>query len=149
MINFMHNFISKRTKNILNFIIPVIVVMVFVMPFFVQAATSVTDTGNKTTTTDTGNIKMNIKIDNPFKQDTIEGLIKTIVNDILMPIGGVIAVLMVMYAGFLFVTARGNEKQIGDAKQALFWAVIGAAILLGALVISQAISATINQLKAS
>jgi hypothetical protein len=90
-----------------------------------------------------------IKIDNPFKQDTIEGLIKTIVNDILMPIGGVIAVLMVMYAGFLFVTARGNEKQIGDAKQALFWAVIGAAILLGALVISQAISATINQLKAS
>jgi hypothetical protein len=69
------------------------------------------------------------------------------VNNILIPIGGVVAVLMIMYAGFLYVTAGGNEAKIKTAHQALTWAVIGAAILLGAWVISQAIQGTINQLK--
>lgn len=88
---------------------------------------------------------MNIKIENPFKQDSIRGLIETIVKEILVPVGAVIAVIMVMYAGFLYVTARGNPAQIQQAHQALLWAVIGAAILLGAWVISEAISGTIKQ----
>jgi len=93
-------------------------------------------------------VSMNIKIENPFKKDTIKGLIETIVNDILIPIGGVVAVLMIMWAGFLYVTARGDPGQIKKAHDALLWAVIGAAILLGAWVISKAIGATIDQLKA-
>lgn len=80
---------------------------------------------------ETSNPTFNIQIPNPFAADNIYELIEKIVNDILMPVGGVIAALMVMYAGFLFVTARGNEAQITKAKQALLWAVIGAAILLG------------------
>ncbi len=88
-----------------------------------------------------------IKIENPFKKDTIRGLIETIVKDILMPIGGVVAVLMIMYAGFLYVTAGGDPGQIKKAHDALLWAVIGAAILLGAWVISEAISKTIDQLR--
>lgn len=95
-----------------------------------------------------GGTSFNIKIVNPFKKDTIEGLIKTIVDDILMPIGGVVAVMMIMYAGFLYVTARGNESKISEAHKALTWAVIGAAILLGAWVISTAIGTTIDQLRA-
>ena len=54
---------------------------------------------------------------------------------------------MIMYAGFLYVTARGNSSKIEKAHNALLWAVIGAAILLGAWVISQAISSTIDQLR--
>lgn len=86
-------------------------------------------------------------IKNPFKQSSIQGLIETLIKDILMPIGGVIAVLMIMYAGFLYVTARGDTTQIKKATEALKYAVIGSAILLGAWVISQAISATIGQLR--
>ena len=89
-----------------------------------------------------------ITIINPFKQDTIKGLIETIVNDILIPIGAVIAVMMIMYAGFMYVTAKGDPGQIKKAHDALLWAVIGAAILLGAWVIEKAISTTIDQLKA-
>ena len=65
----------------------------------------------------------------------------------ILPIGGVIAVLMIMYAGFLFVTAGGEPAKITKAKDALLYAAIGAAILLGAWVISEAIGGTIKELK--
>ncbi|MEK7634938.1 MAG: hypothetical protein AAB446_00690 [Patescibacteria group bacterium] len=89
-----------------------------------------------------------IAIPNPLQNTTgtIPDLIIAIIDNIVLPIGGVVAVLMVMYAGFLFVTARGNEKKITDAKQAILYACIGAAILLGSKVIATAIQATIEQL---
>ncbi len=122
-------------------------IMIFVIPLFVSAQASTGNTGDRTSTGNTGNTATNIVIANPFKQDTIKGLIETIVNEILMPIGGVVAVMMIMYAGFLYVTARGDPGQIKKAHDALLWAVIGAAILLGAWVISKAIGVTIDQLK--
>lgn len=89
-----------------------------------------------------------IEIKNPFKGgSSIPALIETIVRQILMPIGGVIAVLMIMYAGFLYVTAAGDPGQIKKAHDALLYAVIGAAILLGAFAISTAIQGTINELR--
>lgn len=136
-------FKSTKAKNILSYFISIFMISVCVVPFLVQAQTTVTNNGTTVTNPATGPIV----IVNPFKANTIQDLIKTIVNDILMPIGGVVAVLMIMYAGFLFVTARGNPAQIEKAKDALLWGVIGAAILLGAWVISQAISTTIDQLK--
>lgn len=91
---------------------------------------------------------VNFTLKNPFGQNTtLTGLINKIIDDLLIPIGAVVSVLMIIYAGFLFVTARGNEKQIGDAKQALLYACIGAAILLGAKIISTVIQGTIDQLK--
>jgi len=137
-------------KNILSLFILMTVVMVFAMPLFTYAQGGKTlpnPPAGGTTQPPPAPIKMNIQIDNPFKKSTIKDLIETIVNDILIPIGAVVAVLMIIYAGFLFVTARGNETQITKARQALLWAVIGAAILLGAWVISQAITTTIDQLK--
>jgi hypothetical protein len=135
----------KNKKNILNHILSALVIMIIIIPFLVQAQGSNPPSGGGGSNTPSGAII----IVNPFKQDTIEGLINVVLNDILIPIGGVVAVIMVMYAGFLFVTARGNEAQITKAKQALLYAVIGAAILLGAKVISDAISKTITQLKVS
>ncbi len=140
MQNFMFN---KSAKNI--FII--LAIIIFATPALLLAQSTGT-TGNTTTSSGTtGGVKPPITIINPFKQDTIQGLIETIVNDILIKIGGVIAVLMIMYAGFLFVTARGDTTKITKAKDALLYTVIGAAILLGAWVISQAIQNTIDQLR--
>lgn len=93
-------------------------------------------------------IKFNIKISNPFSGgNDLYAFIKTIINEILIPIGGVIAVLMIMYAGFLYVTARGNQAQITKAHEALLYSAIGAAILLGAWVIAGAIEGTVKQLQ--
>lgn len=65
------------------------------------------------------------------------------VLDIVVKVGAPIAVVMVIYAGMLFVLARGNDEKLKEAKRALLWALIGTMILLGAQVIANAISATI------
>lgn len=137
----------KNYKNIIkHFVSGFILIMIFVAPVLVlgQGGTNIQETPGGTNIQP---VKMNIKINNPFKQDTIQGLINTIINDILIPIGSVVAVLMIMWAGFQYVTARGDTTKITEARKALFWTVIGAAILLGARILSDAIGRTIEQLK--
>ena len=89
-----------------------------------------------------------IKFPRPFKGtgESLEDFVNLLIQDILMPIGGVVAVLMIMYAGFLYVTAGGKPDQIKKLVKP-FSAVIGAAILLGAYVISSAIFKTLEALK--
>jgi heme/copper-type cytochrome/quinol oxidase subunit 2 len=61
-------------------------------------------------------------------------------------IGAIIVIFMLVYVGFLFVTARGNETKLTAAKQALLWTVVGALILLGAKAIAIGICQTANAL---
>ena len=51
---------------------------------------------------------------------------------------------MLVYVGFLFVAARGNEEKISSARSALVWTVVGGLILLGASAISAVIQATVG-----
>lgn len=91
---------------------------------------------------------LNFTLDNPFKHgDNLYDLLKAIINQIILPIGGVLAVLAFIYAGFLYVSAQGDEKKIQTAHRALLYTAIGTAVLLGAWVIANVIENTINQLK--
>lgn len=83
-----------------------------------------------------------VKIVNPIKAETINGLIKTILEGVIK-IGMPIIVLAVIYSGFLFVSAQGNPEKVTDAKRALLYTLIGAAILLGSWAIAQLISETV------
>lgn len=56
---------------------------------------------------------------------------------------GVIALGLALYAGFLWMTAQGNEEKINQAKKILVNAAIGLAIILSAFAI---VSFLINQL---
>jgi len=83
----------------------------------------------------------------PYPQGfTIVSFLNFILEKIVLPIGGVIAVLFLVYAGFLFVTARGSEEQLEHAKETLKWTIIGIAILFGSLAISNGIKNTICQI---
>ena len=66
--------------------------------------------------------------------------------EIAITIGVPVVVLMLIYTGFLFVTARGNEQRLTDAKNKLKWVLVGAAVLLGAWVIASAIQATVDSI---
>ncbi|MDD5318287.1 MAG: hypothetical protein PHF79_00485 [Candidatus Pacebacteria bacterium] len=66
---------------------------------------------------------------------------------VVIDIGAVVIVFFIIYAGFLYVTARGSEEQIKKAHMTLTWTVVGAAVILGAKVISAAISGTVGALK--
>lgn len=84
-------------------------------------------------------------LQNPIKINSIPELITAII-DIIIAVGTPIAVLFLIYAGFKFVLARGNESELTKAKEMLVWTIIGIVILLGAKVLSVVIEGTITQL---
>lgn len=68
---------------------------------------------------------------------------------VIVQVGSLVVVVMIVWTGLLFVSARGNEGELTKAKEALFWTIIGSTIVLGAFVISKAVVATVVQLGAA
>ncbi len=66
--------------------------------------------------------------------------------DIVVLIGVPILVMAVIYVGFMFVKAQGEPGELKTAREAFFWTVIGAGVVLGAKVISLAIQSTVTNL---
>lgn len=84
---------------------------------------------------------------NPLQASTIQEFLLQII-EILIIFATPVIIAFIMYAGFLFVTARGNESQISDAKHALTWAVVGGVVLLAAQMIITVIQNTVTALRA-
>lgn len=57
---------------------------------------------------------------------------------------GILAILMIVIAGFRYVTAQGHEEQAQDAKNALKWSVIGLVLIVFAYVIIRATEALLR-----
>ena len=87
-------------------------------------------------------------LDNPLQKQfsSLPAFIEEVV-DILRTMGFYAAVVGLVYSGFLFVKARGNDQELSKAKQALWWTVIGTAVLLGAWVFAEAIKNTICEIR--
>jgi heme/copper-type cytochrome/quinol oxidase subunit 2 len=85
---------------------------------------------------------------NPISSSTFSDFANQILT-IVIQIGYVVVVFFIVYSGFLFVSARGNEEQLKKAKTAITWTLIGAAILLGAKVLEVAIQTTVTSLQSS
>lgn len=83
---------------------------------------------------------------NPLKAGTN---LKTFLGNILdfvISIGTIVVILMIVFVGFKFVTARGEPGEITKAREMLLWTVIGALVLLGAKAIQLGIVATVEAL---
>lgn len=88
-----------------------------------------------------------VGISNPLKgSDSLQGFVKVVLENIVLPIGSVVIVFMIIYSGFLFVTARGNESKLETAKHTLLYVIIGAAVLLGSVAISKVIDGTLCEI---
>jgi hypothetical protein len=79
---------------------------------------------------------------NPLGTGTTLWQLTINVMNFLIQIGAVVIVFMVVYVGFLFVTARGEPAALTTAKKALLWTIIGGVILLGAKAITLGVCAT-------
>lgn len=119
---------NNKNKLIKKVLVSVIPFFVFLLPFFVFAAGEATG------------------ISNPIKYFNITDLVKEILGYIVK-IGGVVATLAFIWAGFIYVKAQGKPAELDKAKTIFINTCIGAAILLGAQLISTIISGTINSLK--
>ncbi|MFA6536347.1 MAG: hypothetical protein WC250_00845 [Candidatus Paceibacterota bacterium] len=83
------------------------------------------------------------QICNPLQAGSLFNFLKEVLDGVLR-FGTIIVVLAIIYSGFLFVKAQGNDEELKKAKETFQNVMIGAAILLGSWVIAQIIQATIN-----
>lgn len=95
-----------------------------------------------------GNSSDSFTLQNPLAGNitSLTGFLQAILTNIVMPIAAIVVVILIIYTGFLFVTARGSDKKLDEAKQTLKNVVIGTAILFGAVAITYAIGNTICQI---
>ncbi len=94
----------------------------------------------------------NISFPNPFEggsqgaPSSLFSFVTFVLNKIVLPIGAVVVVFFIIYSGYLFVTAGGDQKKLDSAKKTFWGVVIGTAVLLGSLTIAQAIKSTVCQI---
>jgi len=93
------------------------------------------------------NVVFSLSDANPIDATNIYELIYAVL-DVVIKLGAVVVVFFLVYSGFLFVTAQGNEDKISKAKGAFLWTVVGAIVLLGAFTLSEIVCNTANQLGA-
>ncbi len=80
-------------------------------------------------TTTTGNAAVGVFL--PFGSANLPTLIGRIIRYFVGFVGAA-ALVMFIYAGALWMTARGQEEQVSKAKAILLWSTLGIAAVLGA-----------------
>ncbi len=75
--------------------------------------------------------------------DTIYGIINRTMNWLLM-ILGFIGIIGFVIAGILYLTAAGDEDQIGKAKTAMMYSIIGIIVALMGFVIIRAVESWLS-----
>lgn len=76
-----------------------------------------------------GEVGAQVVIENPLKYGSIEELIDSLINFIFW-ISLAIVPLMIIIAGFYWLTAAGDPKKVKTALDIIKWTVIGFAIIL-------------------
>ena len=100
---------SKKLRKMKKYILPVLAIsMLIAIPVF-----------GATTT-----------FDNPLGETSdISTLLKNIIG-FLIVLAIPISAILIVYAGYLYITSAGNEEKIKTAQKTLIWALIGFAIVL-------------------
>jgi hypothetical protein len=80
------------------------------------------------------------KFTNPLAFTEVQDFLVAILN-VMIIVALPIVVFILIYAGFMYVTARGNAEQLQQASRALLYGAIGGVIILGSIAITQIISA--------
>ena len=83
-------------------------------------------------------------LDNPLdgRADNLLQLLELVLSAVIA-IAFPVVVLFIIYSGFLFITAQGNEAKLAEAKRYILYTIIGGLIVLGSYALSRAISATV------
>lgn len=87
------------------------------------------------------------KIANPLgpKGGSLEQIVLSVVN-IVQILLIMATVLYLLYAGLMFVTARGEASKLTKARDALLWGMVGAALILAARVLVTTLQSSVNSI---
>ena len=112
----------KKYSSLLSVLLGVL----FTAPFYALALSSPSVTlGNPT----------------PGAGSTLEDFVYLLI-DIVQWIALPVLAVCIIYAGFILVSAGGNEQQITKGKLWIIWTLVGAAIVLGSRVIADIVFGT-------
>ena len=113
-----------KIKKII-FILSILTISIFIVaPVFAEIIPIPPDS----TSPDSQSTSLNIP--NPLGgTNDISTLISNIINFLIILAIPITAILIV-YAGFLYITSAGNDEKVKTAQKALIWAIIGFAIVL-------------------
>ena len=89
-----------------------------------------------------GTFKTGVSEKLPTEAD-VPATIARIIN-VILGFLGIVAVIIILIGGFMWMTAGGNEEKVGKAKKLLVGGIIGLAIILSAYAIA---SYVIGQIK--
>lgn len=101
-------------------------------PFFAQAITETT------TTTTAAQTSTPVALINPLGETDVRIIIAKVISAALSIVGS-LALLMVVYGGVLWLTSRGDQKQIQKGKDTLTWAAMGIVIIFASYAIVNAL----------
>lgn len=76
-------------------------------------------------------------------ESSIYGIIERTMN-YLLAILGFLAIIGFVISGILYLTAAGDEKRVGNAKNAMFFSIMGVIVALVGYVIVRAVNAWLN-----
>ena len=130
----MHTQIKKKISAFLLFLVAL---FMFASPIYVRAES--TNPAEDFGLTDA----QKINVSNESGMD-LKDVIAEVVN-IALGFLGILAVIIIIYAGFKWMTAGGNEDQVGDAKKMIIQAVIGLTIIFLAWVIASFVVTNLNR----
>ncbi len=80
---------------------------------------------------------------NPLGGRTVPEIIGFLIQAAL-GISGSLALLMIVYGGFLWLTAGGKTDRIEKGKQTLLWSIIGLAVIFGANILANFVISTLG-----
>lgn len=100
-----------------------LLLLLFLIPTNVFAYNFENSTGLGTTVEGTGHKEINVQGD-------------TAVFNIIMPLIGIAYLILMMYAGYLWMSAQGNEEQLKKAKGIIVTSTIGLLIALSSYAIA-------------
>lgn len=106
-------------------------VLLFVALFIVVPAHAQTLPVQSSNTIPAGSVggTQTIELPNPLGISNINDLINKIIDGLII-FATPVAVAMVIWAAYLFMSSGGDPKKLTTAKSALLWTVVGYAILL-------------------
>ncbi|MDB5188021.1 MAG: hypothetical protein JWO50_541 [Candidatus Kaiserbacteria bacterium] len=82
---------------------------------------------------------------NPIKVTSVSDFLKSIFT-VITRLGVIVISVAIVFVGFKFIVAQGNPEALKSARRNALYVFIGAAIVLGAEVITAVLSDTANKL---
>lgn len=82
--------------------------------------------------------QIQFQVENPINAKEFSGVVLAFAK-LLVQIGIPLATIFIVFAGFKFVSSRGDPKGIEEAKKMLFWTLVGVAVIVGAYAIATAV----------